>query len=266
MIDSIIAGTSLEGRLRRLNAAAANSSSEENIDTLIQETIAKIVSVENRNDLNGFNIPRLTTQVKKYLSLGRDRSDVENIIRILLRGPQGKTYLDLCRNKEDFQYAVELLQNNAEQLLGQLNERYNTRIGFGALLDLRRQHPQQSLAQLLVYLVADSDPALAPYAGKILPGQTIVTDPHIQYVNSIQSQIRLTSLDPVEIYARTNAEDRVYLQTVENQKTENTKDMRRRNYKRLANLDIEKNNSPEEHLNYLKARIQQAMDAEVTAA
>jgi hypothetical protein len=265
MLDSIIAGTSLEGRLRRLNAAGSSSSSEENVDTMIQETIAKIVSVENRNDLNGFNIPRLTTQVKKYLSLGQDRSDVENIIRILLRGPQGKSYLDFCRNKEDFKYVVELLQNNAEQLLGQLNQRYNTRIGFGALLDLRRQHPQQSLAQLLVYLVADSDPALAPYATKILPAQTI-SDPHIHYVNSIQSQIRLTSLDPGEIYARTNAEDIEYLQTVENQKADNASNLRRRNYKRLANLEIEKNNSPEERLNYLKARIQQAMEAEVTPA
>lgn len=266
MLDTSISNFYVDPRLGRGGSVGRSSAAEDNIDSLIQETVARILTVENKNELSGFNVPRMVTQVKKYLGLTQNKTDVETVIRLLLRGPQAKNYLDLCRDKKDFEFLRELLAGNAETLLAQLNQRYNSDISFGSLLELRRQHPTQPLAQLLVYLVADSRPELAPYAGRLLSDkQQRYDDPHIQYVSSLQSQIKLTAVQPQEIYARTNAEDKEYLQVVAIKKNVNKKDLQQRNYKRLANLDIEKSNSPEAKLDFLKARIRAAMEVEVPA-
>lgn len=240
MLESIIANTSLAPQIRnnnlRRNASAVN---QEDVDSLLRDTIAQVAAAENKGDLNGYNVPRLITQIKNYLHLTTNRQDVEQVVSLLL--------------------------HNAEPLLAQVNSRYNLSLNFSDLLKIRKQYPNESLARLLVYLVADSNPELAPYAQRILSNQGTrsLTDPHIQYVQSIQSQIKLTSLDPAEIYTTTNEADRQYLETVERKTQENREDLRRRNYIRLANLDLEKSNSYEDQHDYLKARLKEALGSAV---
>lgn len=216
-----------------------STSAQEDIDNLLRDTILQICTRDRVVDPQRFNNSQFINKTKKYLNL--------------------------AKNKEDVEFIVGLLIQNAEPLLQQVNSRYNSNLNFGQLLSLRRQYPGQPLAKLLVFLVAEQDPQLAPFANRFLPAghSSIVQDPHIQYVQALQSQIKLTSLEPGEIYQRTNEADREYLSTVERNNNITQEDKRTRNYRRLALLDLEKNDSPEERLEYIRARIRDATGAAV---
>jgi len=148
--------------------------------------------------------------------------------------------------------------------LEKVNDKYKICLKFAQLFDLTKKYPEEKLPELFAVLIAENNPELAPYAAKLLPGKNqVLTDPHIQYIQALQSQIKLSSIVPTEIYERSNQADREYLQAVETKNKDTKEQTRLDNYRRLANFDLEKNISPEEHLDYVRAKIKEAMGVAV---
>jgi hypothetical protein len=198
------------------------------LENIVKMTVEKLANEKGENlnfFLKGHTVKEIADNIKKY---GKKSEDANPIIILTI--------------------------NHAEQLINKY-AKTGKMINFSELIEIMKKNPEKNISEIFAYAIAKQDPALAQFAEKMVNQKASavkeIDNPHLYF-----GGLKIEKLDPKEIYKNSNDEDAEYFKLNSEKIKQNKDEIRRKNYIRLANLQLQKRENSEE---FTQAKLQEAL-------